>query len=142
MQSDSYTGSVTWVKSLQFVAHASKSGAAFVLDGTPEVGGFGSGVLPMEALLLSLASCTGMDVIAVLRKKRQNVSAFAVNVTGTRADEHPKAYTHIELEFVVGGTDISENAIRRAIELSQTKYCGATASLRAEVTYTYRVEAA
>ena len=141
MESNTYRASVTWVQSMQFVAHAEKSGGAFVLDGTPEVGGFGSGMLPMEALLASLASCTGMDVISVLRKKRQKVMSFVVNVKGERAQEHPKGYVHIELEFVVGGVDISESAVARAIELSQTKYCGATASLKPEVSYTYRIEA-
>jgi len=135
-----YEGRVTWVEGLQFVAHGQVSGAAFVMDGDPNHGGLDSGVRPMEALLLSLAGCTGMDVISILRKKRQEVTGFWVNVRGFRAPEFPKWYTRIELEFVVRGWDISEQAVVRSIELSQTKYCGVTASLKSEIVYTYRIE--
>jgi len=64
-----------------------------------------------------------------------------VHVRGQRQEEHPRSYTRVELEFVVRGWDLSEQAVARAIELSQTKYCGVTHSLKSEVTYTYRVEA-
>ena len=94
----------------------------------------------MEALLISLASCTGMDVISVLRKKRQKVTRFRVLVMGQRADEHPRRYTHIDLEFVVRGHDVSEQAVARSIELSQTKYCGVTATLNCGVAYVYTIE--
>jgi putative redox protein len=130
----------TWTAGLQFVGHAEGSGAAIVLDGSAEYGGIGSGMQPIEALLVSLVGCTGMDVISVLRKKRQRVTSFQVRASGTRADEHPKRYTHIDLEFVVRGHEVSEAAVSRAIELSQTKYCGVTASLNCDVAYSYRIE--
>jgi putative redox protein len=94
----------------------------------------------MEALLLSLAGCTGMDVISILQKKRQRVTDFRVNVRGERAPEYPRRFVRIELEFVVRGWNISEEAVRRAIELSSTKYCGVTASLNAEVVRSQRIE--
>ena len=94
----------------------------------------------MEALLISLAGCTGMDVISVLQKKRQRVTGFSVQVQGFRAEEHPRRYERIELEFVVRGWNVSDAAVARAIELSQTKYCGVTASLNCDITYTYRIE--
>jgi len=136
-----YSATATWVEGLQFVAQAQSSRVAVVLDGAPNVGGTGAGVQPMEALLISLATCTGMDVISILRKKRQHVTGFRVNVHGHRQDEHPRVYTDIELEFVVRGWGVSEQAVARSIELSHTKYCGVTNGLKSTVTYTYRVEA-
>jgi putative redox protein len=131
---------LTWVAGMQFVAHAAGSNVAIVLDGGLENGVGGTGVRPMEALLLSLAGCTGMDVISILRKKQQRVTAFRVNVNGERAPEPPQRYTRIHLEYVVRGWDVAEAAVVRSIELSQTKYCSVSASLNAEIDYTYRVE--
>jgi putative redox protein len=131
---------LTWIEGLQFVGLAESSGAAMVLDGDPELGGLGSAVRPTEALLLALGGCMAMDVISVLRKKRQHVTGFHVEAQGTRADEHPRRYETIALEFVVRGWDVSEQALERAIELSHTKYCSVTASLNAEVSVTYRIE--
>ena len=131
---------VTWVEGLQFVGSGLSSSSSFVLDGDVEHGGLGSGMRPMEALLVSLAGCTAMDVISILRKKQQSVTAFRVNVTGFRADEYPRPYERIELEYVVRGHGVSETAVARSIELSQTKYCGVTATLNAEIVATYRIE--
>jgi putative redox protein len=131
---------LTWIEGLQFVGHAERSGAAMVLDGDPELGGLGSAVRPTEALLFALGGCMAMDVISVLRKKRQKVTAFHVEAQGTRAEEHPRRYEAIALEFVVRGWDISEQAVARAIELSHTKYCSVTASVNAEVSVSYRIE--
>jgi len=124
---------LTWTHGLQFVGHAHSSNHAVVLDGKEEHGGDGSGVRPMEALLISLGGCTGMDVISVLAKKRQKVNSLKVLIRSERADEHPKRYTHIHLEFVVEGWGLSETAVQRAVELSQTKYCPVTATLNCPV---------
>ena len=85
---------------------------------------------PMQMVLIGLAGCTAMDVISILGKKRQDVTGFQVNVVGDRAPDHPKYYTDIELEFVVRGRNIDPRAVERAIELSETKYCSATANLK------------
>ena len=135
-----YRAEAVWVQGLQFVGRAEGSESAFVLDGLRDHGGLESGVRPMEALLISLASCTGLDVISILQKKRQRVTAFQVQVTGVRADEHPRRYVRIELAFIVRGWDVDEAAVARSIELSQTKYCGVTASLSCEVTSRYHIE--
>ena len=131
---------VIWSDGLEFVGQAQGSAGSFVLDGSSEHRAAESRVQPMEALLISLASCTGMDVISVLRKKRQRVTHFSVRAAGQRADEHPRRYTHIDLEFAVRGHEISEQAVARAIELSQTKYCGVTATLNCDVAYVYTIE--
>ncbi len=139
-QDDIVRARVTWTEGLQFVAQGERSGAAFIMDSATEHGGLGSGVRPMEALLLSLAGCTGMDVISILQKKRQRVTGFRVNVRGIRAEEHPRRYVRIELEYVVRGWNISAEAVARSIELSQTKYCSVSATLNAELVHTYRIE--
>ena len=135
-----YKADAIMVRGLQFVGHAVQSGIAIVLDGVEEYGGLESGIRPMECLLISLASCTGMDVISILRKKRQEVSEFRVKVEGVRAKEPPRRYEQIRLHYIVRGPDVSEQAVARSIELSQTKYCGVTASLNSEIEYEYTVE--
>lgn len=132
---------VKWIDGLRFVAYAEHSGSSMVMDGAAANGGRDSAVRPMEALLVSLAGCTGMDVISILQKKRQQVTGLQMNVRGTRADEHPRRYVRIELEYVVRGHDVQEQAVIRAIELSQEKYCGVTASLNAEIVHSFRIEA-
>jgi putative redox protein len=88
---------------------------------------------PMELLLMALAGCTGMDVISVLEKKRQPASSLEIRVRGTRADEHPRVYTDIEVEFVLRGDHLTEEAVARAIELSETKYCSVGGMLQKAV---------
>jgi putative redox protein len=134
--------SATWkADGLKFEG-AAGSGFTLDMDGAPGSGGEGAGFRPMEMLLVGLAGCTGMDVISILRKKRQDVTGFAVNVKGTRADDHPRAYTNIEIDYVVTGHGIDPKAVERAVELSETKYCGASATLGgiANITSTYEVK--
>jgi putative redox protein len=83
----------------------------------------------MELMALSMAGCTAMDVISILRKKRQNVTGFEVRVDAPRADEHPKVFTSATIEYLVSGHDVDENAVRRAIELTSERYCPAQAML-------------
>ncbi len=134
------TGQLTWVDGMRFVAHGSASGVPLVFDAAADHGGLGSGVRPMEALLLALGGCTAMDVISILQKKRQRVTGLQINLKGLRAQEHPRRYTEIELEYVVRGYDVSPEAVARSIELSETKYCSVVASLNAKLTSTYRVQ--
>ncbi len=104
----------------------------------------GTGFSPMELLLVSLAGCTGMDVIDLLRKKRQDVSGLEVRVTGTRAAEHPRKYTSIHIHFVVTGREVNPEAVRRSIELSETKYCSVSATLSgvAQITTDFEIRVA
>jgi putative redox protein len=106
------------------------SGHAVVLDASLEHGGQDTGFRPMEMLLVGLAGCTGMDVISILRKKRQEVTGYEVRVRGERAEDHPMVFTNITVEHVVTGHHVDPNAVARAVELSETKYCGAGATLR------------
>lgn len=122
-------GKVVWKEGLSFDASAD-TGFSLTLGGSPEVGGKNDGFRPMELILLGLASCTAMDVISILQKKKQNVTGFEVQVHGERAQSHPKVFTEIELHFIVTGRSIDPSAVDRAVELSSTKYCSAQAMLR------------
>ena len=92
-------------------------------DAREEAGGVGAGPEPLRLLLLSLASCTAMDVISILRKKRQEVTDLTVDVRGSRVDEHPRVYDRIEVIYRVRGNGVDAKALERAIELSETRYC-------------------
>lgn len=119
---------VTWQEGMHFSGVAD-SGFDIQLDAKNEVGGSGKGMLPMELMALSLAGCTSMDVISILRKKRQDVTNFEVRVNAPRADEHPKVFTSATVEYVVTGHNVDEKAVRRAIELTAGSYCPAQAML-------------
>jgi len=107
----------------QFVG-VDSSGHSIVMDARPEHAGEGSGIRPVELVLHGLAGCTGMDVISILEKKRQDVRALEVNVDAVqRQDEHPHIYTEVAVEYVVTGYGVKPEAVARAIELSETKYC-------------------
>jgi putative redox protein len=133
---------VIWQNGLAFEGTAG-SGFSVRLDTSPDEGG-GSGFSPMELVLVGLASCTAMDVISILKKKRQDVTGFEVRAHGLRADDHPKVFTDITLEYVVRGHNIDPKAVERSIELSETKYCSVMGTLKkaANISTTYRVEGA
>lgn len=133
---------VRWTGKRQFVS-TDGAGHSVIMDAKPEFRGEGSGVRPMELLLHGLAGCTGMDVISVLEKKRQDVRGLEINVTAhQRTEEFPKIYTTIELEYVVSGFDVNPQAVARAIELSEEKYCSVRGMLgpQVELKASYRVE--
>ena len=119
----------------------SGSGHTVALDVSADDGGENSAPTPMEMLLVALAGCTGMDVISILYKQRQDVTGYEIAVHGTRADEHPKVFTDITVEHVVSGQGVNPEFVRRAVELSETKYCSVSAMLgkTAHITTTFRV---
>ena len=133
---------ITWVEGMQFVARGD-TGHAVLLDAAEEVGGSNSAARPMELLLMGLMGCTAMDVVSVLKKKRQPLTQFKIFASAERASEHPQYYTKIHLEYVAYG-EVNPAALERAVQLSQEKYCGAIATVRGktEVTSSFRVEPA
>jgi len=96
---------------------------------------------PMEMLLVSVAACTAVDVVSILEKKRQNISDYKSEITGTRRDEHPRSFVKFHIHHIVYGRDVSEQAVRQAIELSDTKYCSVAATVRptAEITTSFEI---
>ena len=125
---------LNWTDGMQFVARAG-DGPAVVLDSSDG----GSGPSPMELVLIGVAGCTAIDVIMIMQKKRADVIDFQVNISGERADDHPKRYTKIHIEYVLSGRDIKPNAVEQAIQLSEEKYCGASASLNADIDSSYNI---
>lgn len=117
------------------------SGFSVALGTDPTVGGDDDGFRPMELMLLSLAGCTAMDVISILRKKRQTVTDFRVEVNAERAQDHPKVFTDIHVHYVVHGQGVDPSAVERSIELSETKYCPAQAMLvrAVPIKHTYEI---
>lgn len=100
-----------------------------------------SAATPMELLLLALGSCTGVDVISILKKKRQHVTDYRIEVSGERREEFPRSYTRLEVKHFVRGHGVSEQAVAQAIELSDTKYCSVAATLRGstEIVTSYEI---
>ncbi|HZD11335.1 MAG TPA: OsmC family protein [Candidatus Binatia bacterium] len=131
---------VTLKEGMSFTGTAD-SGFKVELGASPVVGGSSSGFRPMELVLVSLAGCTAMDVISILRKKRQEVSHFEVKIEAQRALEHPKVFTEILLTYIVGGNGVDEAAVERSIELSLTKYCPVHAMLSptVEIRHAYEI---
>ena len=96
---------------------------------------------PMELLLLALGSCTGVDVVSILRKKRQSVTDYRVEVRGQRREKHPRSYKRMEVHHIVTGRNVSERSVAQAIELSEEKYCSVAATLRpaAEIVSSFEI---
>ncbi len=132
---------VKLVDGMRFIADGS-SGHSVVMDADPEVGGEDTAARPTELVLMGLGGCTGMDVISILRKKKQDVRDLEIHVRGKKADSHPRKFTEIEIEYVVKGKGISEEAVKRSVQLSMDKYCSVKATLEgvAKITYSYRIE--
>lgn len=116
----------------------SPSGHAQVLDTNSRRA---SAASPVELLLLALGSCTAVDVISILRKKRQDVTAYRVEVRGERRDEMPRRFTRMEVVHVVTGRNVSASAVEKAVELSENKYCSVAATLRpgVEIVSSYQI---
>ena len=111
------------------------SGATLVTDGDAK-----EGISPMELVLAALVGCTGADVIEILRKKRQDVSRMEVHVFGDRRETHPRVYTEIKLNFIVTGRGVDPEAVRRAIQLSEVKYCSVSAMLQETAKFEIKFE--
>jgi putative redox protein len=112
------TATIAWQEDLDFQG-VTGTGYEFAFSGHSSVAG-GS---PMEMVLAAAAGCTAMDVIGILRKKRQLVTGLNVEIAGVRATEHPRLFTEIDMLYIVRGEEVDPAAVARAIELSQTKYC-------------------
>jgi|HubBroStandDraft_6_1064221.scaffolds.fasta_scaffold135130_2 putative redox protein len=126
---------VRMVEDLQLVGYAD-SGHAIVIDASPEKKASG----PMELVLIALGSCTAMDIIAILKKKRQDLRGLEVNVSGERAETDPKVYTHLKLHYKLTGRGLSQEAVKKTIELSQEKYCSVLGMLSKVATVEYDSE--
>ena len=135
---------VNWVDNVLFVAE-SGSGHAIVLDGAAEGGGRNMGMRPIELMALSVGSCSSYDVVTILKKAKQRVTACEAEVTAERVDGTPATFESIHLHFKVTGFDLSEKHVQRAIELSADKYCSASIMMKnagVKVTHDFEVHEA
>lgn len=131
---------VIWKDRLTFTGTA-ETGFSLPLGADPSVGGDDDGFRPMELFAIGLAGCTAMDVISILRKKRQEITHFEVHVQANRASDYPRVFTDFQVTYEITGHDVQESAVKRAIELSENKYCPAHAMLRksASINCTYKI---
>ncbi len=131
---------VTWVDGMQFVAES--AGHSIVVDGAP---GFGrdTGMPPMRLLLLGAAGCSAMDIVHILKNRMHKaLTGLRIEVEAEQAEDHPKVYTRIEFKYRLKGKGLKEKDVRRAIELSNTKFCSAAIMLgkTAEIVTSYEIE--
>ena len=126
-------GRVEWFKDTQFIGRIEGDKCSVILGE--------GGVSPMKLLLLSVAGCTAYDVVMILQKMREPIEGLEVEISGERREEHPRIYEKVHLHYKVYG-DVKEDKARRAIELSQDKYCSASAHIKlsgAELTYSFEI---
>jgi putative redox protein len=133
-----------YIKQLKGITFVGKTDSNhwITMDGPEKFGGSDAGIRPKELILLGLGGCTASDVASILAKKRVKLDDFEINIETEVSEEHPQVFTKLHLEYVFYGKDINTNDVERAIELSQTKYCGVTAMLEksVQITHSYRIE--
>ncbi len=117
----------------------SVNGHKMVLDSSREFGGNNAGPRPKSLLMVSLAGCTGMDVVSILDKMRVSFEDFRVNVEGNITEEHPKHFDSMHIKYIIKGKNIPEDKVRSAIELSQEKYCGVSYSFKKVMELTWEL---
>lgn len=135
------TVKVKWIDGVRFVASDDK-GHSVIMDVPKEHGGESSAFGPMQLLLAALGGCTGIDVLGIMRKQRQEVTSLDILVSGERVAEHPRVYGKVHVEYRLKGEALKENAVQRAIQLSEDTYCsvGATIKRTAQISHSYTLQ--
>jgi putative redox protein len=116
------------------------SGHHVMMDALPEVGGENSGPRPKELMIASLAGCTGMDVISILKKMRVEIESFDIQVEADLTEEHPKYYTKMHVIYQFKGVNLEMEKLKKAVDLSQERYCGVSAVYRKTMQLTYEIK--
>ncbi len=127
-----------WMGKMKFDAVV--SGHHLMMDAVPEVGGENAGPRPKELMLASLSGCTGMDVISILNKMRQEVESFNITVEAELTEEHPKHYNKLHLIYEFKGNNLDLEKLKKAVDLSQDKYCGVSAVYKKAMELTYEIK--
>jgi putative redox protein len=132
----SLSARIVLVDGVQFQAE-SGSGHVVAMDGAPDAGGRNLAARPMEMVLIGMGGCTAFDVVSMLRKQRQDLTAVSVELVAERAEHPPKVFTSVKLVYRLRGRRLNRALVERAVALSEDKYCSATAMIRksAEVTH-------
>ncbi len=129
---------VKWIDAVSFVAETG-SGHALIVDGAPEAGGHDLGPRPMELVLAGTAACTAFDVVWILKKARQPISACIVDAEAERAPTDPKVFTRLHFVYRIRGENLSPAQVERAVRLSKEKYCSATLMLAKTAAISYEI---
>lgn len=131
---------VHWAGNAAFEGESS-TGHKIIMDGPAEGGGQDLGPRPMEMLLLGTGACSSYDVVSILKKARQDITACDVEIRSERADSEPKVFTKIHIHFKITGVNLKEKQVVRAVSLSADKYCSASIMLgaTAEITHDYEI---
>ena len=132
------TITVNWKDNMAFEADI--DGHKVMMDAVPGVGGENKGPTPKPLLMASFGGCTAMDVISIAKKMRQDIKSFEIELTGDIGDEFPKPYNSIHLIYKFKGVDLDPEKLDKAINLSQDRYCGISATLRKAMGITYEIE--
>ena len=134
---------IKWVEGASFLGET-ESGHAVLMDGPPDGGGRNLGPRPMEMLLIGTGGCTAYDVVAILKKQRQQITNCVAEIQAERADSDPKIFTKIHFHFIVSGKDLKSEQVERAINLSAEKYCSASIMLgkTAAITHDFEIQEA
>jgi putative redox protein len=130
---------VEWKGNLRLQA-TNEKGIAVNFDAPKEHGGEETALSPMENVLASLASCSSFHVLTILKKKRLNVTGYSVEATAERREEPPRVFTKIHLKYIVKGSNVTSEAVERAIKLSEEKYCSVGGMLQKAVPITSSFE--
>lgn len=133
-----HTLDTKWNGNMQFEANLDEH--ILIMDASPESGGENAGPRPKKLMLASLAGCTGMDVISMLKKMRIEPKTFNINIEAEVTEEHPKQYISMHLIYEFTGEELDEDKIRKAVELSQDRYCGVSAAYRKAMPITYEIK--
>jgi putative redox protein len=127
----------SWKGKMKFDALV--SGHHVIMDALPEVGGDNEGARPKPLLLAALAGCSGMDVVSILSKMKVEPEEFDIRVDADVTEEHPKIYTKMHVIYEFKGKNLPLDKLQRAVELSQDKYCGVSATLKKAMPITYEI---
>lgn len=128
---------VKWTGDMSFEANV--GGHKIVVDASPESGGKNSGPRPKPLMMLALAGCTGMDVVSILAKMRVEIEDFNVIIESELTEEHPKQYTQMHVIYEFKGKDLQLDKLQKAIDLSQERYCGVSATLQKAIKISYEI---
>jgi len=130
---------ISWVGEASFEAETD-SGHKITMDGAQEYGGQNKGPRPMEMLLVGLGGCASFDVVLILKRSRQDVRDCIAEISAERAETDPKVFTSIHIKFVVTGKNLDPARVKRAVKLSEEKYCSASIMLGKTAEITHEIE--
>ncbi len=131
---------VSYSDNMTFIGK-SDSNHSIIMDTSKSIGGGESAAKPIELILIGLGGCTGVDVVSILKKMKVKFDKFEVNIEAQQAEDFPKIFNKIHIEYIFYGKDLKKKSLERAIKLSQEKYCSVSAILRksSDLTYSYKI---